>query len=118
MMEIGLGLVRLPVSLSCNRLTLSLQAGRTAESMQMKLVGYYQASERIDDTALAPVGEKIASKVKEGFGAAVAFVVRVYFLAHIAFSAMMSRSTATSWVQAMLPSSCVLFSFDYGLHHD
>ncbi|KAK0235404.1 hypothetical protein EDD85DRAFT_773896 [Armillaria nabsnona] len=58
MMEIGLDL-----------------AGRTAESMQMKLVGYYQASERIDDTALAPVGEKIASKVKEGFGAAVAFVI-------------------------------------------
>ncbi|SJL09474.1 uncharacterized protein ARMOST_12852 [Armillaria ostoyae] len=58
MMEIGLDL-----------------AGRTAESMHMKLVGYYQASERIDDTALAPVGEKIASKVKEGFGAAVAFVI-------------------------------------------
>ncbi|KAK0450294.1 uncharacterized protein EV420DRAFT_1705731 [Desarmillaria tabescens] len=46
-----------------------------AESMHMKLVGYYQASERIDDTALAPVGGKIASKVKEGFGAAVAFVI-------------------------------------------
>ncbi|KAK0473451.1 hypothetical protein IW261DRAFT_1504447, partial [Armillaria novae-zelandiae] len=58
MMEIGLDL-----------------AGRTAESMDLKLVGYYQASERIDDTALAPVGEKIASKVKEGFGAAVAFVI-------------------------------------------
>ncbi|PBK71234.1 UPF0172-domain-containing protein [Armillaria solidipes] len=58
MMEIGLDL-----------------AGRTAESMHMKLVGYYQASERIDDTALAPVGEKIASKVKESFGAAVAFVI-------------------------------------------
>ncbi|KAK0443551.1 hypothetical protein EV421DRAFT_1890755 [Armillaria borealis] len=58
MMEIGLDL-----------------AGRTAESMDLKLVGYYQASEWIDDTALAPVGEKIASKVKEGFGAAVAFVI-------------------------------------------
>lgn len=58
MMEIGLDL-----------------AGRTAESMHMKLVGYYQASERIDDTALAPVGEKIASKVKEGFSAAIAFVI-------------------------------------------
>ncbi|KAK0217114.1 hypothetical protein IW262DRAFT_1449534 [Armillaria fumosa] len=58
MMEIGLDL-----------------AGRTAESMNLKLVGYYQASERIDDTALAPVGEKIVSKVKEGFGAAIAFVI-------------------------------------------
>ncbi len=118
MMEIGLDLVRLPISLSYNRLTLSLKAGRTAESMHMSLVGYYQASERIDDTALAPVGQKIASKVKEGFGAAVAFVVRVYFLAHIAFSAMISRSTATSWEQAMLPSSCVLFSSDYVLRRD
>lgn len=42
-------------------------------------MGYYQASERLDDTALAPVGEKVASKVKEGFADAVAFVVRFYF---------------------------------------
>ncbi|KAK0199995.1 hypothetical protein DFS33DRAFT_1366279 [Desarmillaria ectypa] len=58
MMEIGLDLAR-----------------RTAESMHMKLVGYYQASEWINDTALASVDEKIASKVKEGFSAAVAFVI-------------------------------------------
>ncbi|KAJ3933918.1 MAG: hypothetical protein NXY57DRAFT_752447 [Lentinula lateritia] len=58
MMEIGLDLVR-----------------KHAESLELQLVGYYQASERLDDTALAPVGEKVASKVKEGFADAVAFVI-------------------------------------------
>ncbi|KAF5364907.1 hypothetical protein D9758_008140 [Tetrapyrgos nigripes] len=58
MMEIGLDL-----------------AARHAESLGLNLVGYYQASERLDDTALAPVGEKVASKVKEGFADAVAFVI-------------------------------------------
>lgn len=42
----------------------------------LTLVGYYQACERLDDTALAPVGEKVAGKVKEHFKDAVAFVVR------------------------------------------
>ncbi|ESK91593.1 UPF0172-domain-containing protein [Moniliophthora roreri MCA 2997] len=58
MMEIGLDL-----------------AGRHAESSGMKLVGYYQACERLDETALAPVGEKVASKIKESFKDAVAFVI-------------------------------------------
>ncbi|THU99021.1 UPF0172-domain-containing protein [Dendrothele bispora CBS 962.96] len=46
-----------------------------AESLGLKLVGYYQASERLDDTALAPVGEKVAGKIKENFTDAVAFVI-------------------------------------------
>jgi hypothetical protein len=51
------------------------KAGRHAESSGLKLVGYYQACERLDDTALAPVGEKVAGKIKQGFKDAVAFVV-------------------------------------------
>jgi hypothetical protein len=41
----------------------------------MTLVGYYQACERLDDVALAPVGEKLAEKLREQFKDAVAFVV-------------------------------------------
>ncbi|KAG6877173.1 hypothetical protein C0992_010646 [Termitomyces sp. T32_za158] len=58
MMEIGLDLV-----------------GQYADSVGLKLVGYYQASDRLDDTSLVPVGEKIAGKIKEGFTDAVAFVI-------------------------------------------
>ncbi|KAJ7069647.1 hypothetical protein C8F01DRAFT_1207243 [Mycena amicta] len=58
MMEIGLDL-----------------AGRHADSAGLNLVGYYQACERIDDVSLAPVGERVAGKLKEGFKNAVAFVV-------------------------------------------
>nr|GAT60111.1 predicted protein [Mycena chlorophos] len=58
MMEIGLDL-----------------AGRHAESASLQLVGYYQACERIDDVALAPVGERVAGKLREGFKNTVAFVV-------------------------------------------
>ncbi|KAH8825329.1 hypothetical protein DL96DRAFT_1612808 [Flagelloscypha sp. PMI_526] len=57
MMEIGLDL-----------------ATRYAESRSLHVVGYYQASERLDATALAPVGEKVASKIKSSFGDAIAFV--------------------------------------------
>lgn len=42
----------------------------------MTLVGYYQACERTDDNALAPVGERVASKIHEQFEDAIAFVVR------------------------------------------
>ena len=42
----------------------------------MKVVGYYQACERLDDTSLAPVGERVASKIKANFDDAIAFVVR------------------------------------------
>lgn len=38
-------------------------------------MGYYQASERLDDTVLAPVGEKVAGKIKAKFDDAIAFVV-------------------------------------------
>ncbi|KAJ7625396.1 hypothetical protein DFH06DRAFT_1273270 [Mycena polygramma] len=58
MMEIGLDL-----------------AARHAESLGLNLVGYYQACERIDDTALAPVGERVAGKLKDGFKNAVALVI-------------------------------------------
>lgn len=61
MMEIGLDL-----------------AGRHAEELGLKLVGYYQACERLDDTALAPVGERVVGKIRESFADAVAFVVRVF----------------------------------------
>ena len=41
----------------------------------MTLVGYYQACERLDDTSLAPVGERVAGKIREQFKDAIAFVV-------------------------------------------
>lgn len=46
-----------------------------AKSLKLQLVGYYQACERLDDTALAPVGEKVAGTIRSGFKDAVAFVV-------------------------------------------
>lgn len=55
---------------------LCFKALQYAESVGMKIVGYYQACERLNDTALAPVGEKVASKIKAQFEDAVAFVVR------------------------------------------
>ncbi|KAF8895190.1 hypothetical protein BD779DRAFT_1498023 [Infundibulicybe gibba] len=58
MMEIGLDLAR-----------------SYAESEGMLLVGYYQACERLDDTALAPVGEKVAGIIRNGFSDAIAFVL-------------------------------------------
>lgn len=51
------------------------QAKGHAESRGHSLVGYYQASERLDDTALAPVGESIARKIRSQFSDAIAFVV-------------------------------------------
>ncbi|KIM66856.1 hypothetical protein SCLCIDRAFT_257956 [Scleroderma citrinum Foug A] len=46
-----------------------------AESLDLSLVGYYQASERLDDTALAPVGEKVAQQIRSQFNDAIAFVI-------------------------------------------
>lgn len=46
-----------------------------AKSEGLAVVGYYQACERIDDTALAPVGEKVAGKIRTMFEDAMAFVV-------------------------------------------
>lgn len=42
-------------------------------------MGYYQASDRVTEAVLQPVGERVASKVKEEFADAVAIVVRVFF---------------------------------------
>lgn len=48
-----------------------------AESSNLKVVGYYQASERVEETSLAPVGERVAEMVRAKFQDAIAFVVRV-----------------------------------------
>jgi hypothetical protein len=54
----------------------SLDLSRSyAKSLGMTLVGYYQACERLDDTALAPVGERVVGKIHEQFQDAIAFVV-------------------------------------------
>ncbi|KAF5361074.1 hypothetical protein D9756_004642 [Leucocoprinus leucothites] len=58
MMEIGLDL-----------------AGQYADSLGLQVVGYYQACERAEDTSLFPTGEKIATRIKQGFDKAVAFVL-------------------------------------------
>jgi hypothetical protein len=54
---------------------LRLKVLQYAQSVGMKVVGYYQACERLDDTALAPIGEKVASKIRAQFEDAIAFVV-------------------------------------------
>ena len=59
----------------------------------MKIVGYYQACERVDDASLAPIGERVASKIKAGFDDAVAFVVR----------ALVSSSSSTLAYTIMVP---------------
>ncbi|EGN98368.1 hypothetical protein SERLA73DRAFT_183333 [Serpula lacrymans var. lacrymans S7.3] len=46
-----------------------------AESVGLTLVGYYQACDRLDDTALAPVGEKVAGKIAETFKETIALVI-------------------------------------------
>ncbi|KAL1689373.1 hypothetical protein GGG16DRAFT_57880 [Schizophyllum commune] len=58
MMEIGLDL-----------------AATYAASVGLKLVGYYQACERLDDKALTPVGEKVARRIRDSFADAAAFVI-------------------------------------------
>lgn len=53
-----------------------VQARSNAEERQLKLVGYYQATDRPeDDRALYPVGQKVASIVREGFESAFAILV-------------------------------------------
>ena len=54
-------------------------------------MGYYQASERLDDTSLVPVGERVAGKVKAGFKDAIAFVVR-------RVSLLLPSIFLTSWI--------------------
>lgn len=58
MMEAGLGMV-----------------ANYARTRQLHIVGYYQAPERVGDTTLSPVGERVASKIKESFETPVALVV-------------------------------------------
>ena len=73
----------------------------------MKVVGYYQACERLDDTALAPIGEKVASKVKAKFEDAIALVVRqnVYQALTSVYNPdlLMKRLTETSSEPVKLP---------------
>ncbi|KAJ4474487.1 hypothetical protein J3R30DRAFT_3707418 [Lentinula aciculospora] len=82
MMEIGLDL-----------------AGKHAESRELQLVGYYQACERLDDTALAPVGERVASKLKQDFADAVALVIDGEKIGsdNAALIPFMAQSTSSSW---------------------
>ncbi|KAI0300677.1 hypothetical protein B0F90DRAFT_1629384 [Multifurca ochricompacta] len=58
MMEVGLGM-----------------ATNYARSRQLDVVGYYQAPERVGDTTLSPVGERVTSKIKETFPTPLAIVV-------------------------------------------
>jgi len=58
MMEIGLDLAR-----------------SNAEERQLKLVGYYQVTDRPSDKVLVPVGESVASSIRAGFDDAIALVV-------------------------------------------
>jgi hypothetical protein len=46
-----------------------------ARTRQLHIVGYYQAPERLGDTTLSPVGERVACKIKESFETPVALVV-------------------------------------------
>ena len=80
-MEIGLDLVsnmaRIVFDASDLLFHVPRKAEQYADSQGLKLVGYYQACERLDDAALAPVGEKVAEQIKAGFDKAIAFVVRL-----------------------------------------
>jgi ER membrane protein complex subunit 8/9 len=79
MMEVGLDLVSflVPCLVLMHRpVDRNDKAQTHAAVVGLKLVGYYQACSRIDDTSLAPVGEKVAERVRGGFKDAVAFVVR------------------------------------------
>ncbi|KIK63986.1 hypothetical protein GYMLUDRAFT_221170 [Collybiopsis luxurians FD-317 M1] len=89
MMEIGLDL-----------------AGNHAESLGLQLVGYYQACERLDDIALAPVGEKVASKVKQGFEDAVSFVIDGEKIGsdEAALIPYIAQSSSSSWRPSTDPS--------------
>ncbi|KAJ8509103.1 hypothetical protein ONZ45_g8693 [Pleurotus djamor] len=76
MMEIGLDLVR---------------------HFVMMLLGYYQACERLDDTALAPVGEKVAGKIKDGFNDAIALVIDGETIGSGAPALIPYQPQGTSW---------------------
>ncbi|KAF8158536.1 hypothetical protein B0H34DRAFT_463374 [Crassisporium funariophilum] len=93
MMEIGLDL-----------------ATQYADEVGLRVVGYYQACERVDETALAPVGEKVASKIKAKFADAVAFVIdgEKFGSGEAALLPYTAISTSTSWRPT--PSSHAAFT--------
>ncbi|KAG9315756.1 hypothetical protein JVU11DRAFT_3405 [Chiua virens] len=101
MMEIGLDLAR-----------------GHAESLDLSLVGYYQACERIDDTALTPVGERVAEQIRSQFSDAIAFVIDGDTLGsgEAALIPYLAQSGATTWrpqyfqPPAFTPGSRVMLS--------
>ncbi|KZV84929.1 UPF0172-domain-containing protein [Exidia glandulosa HHB12029] len=68
-----------------------------AESEQLTVVGYYQATERTDDNALAPVGERVASKIKERFAQAIALVIDGQTLGSGSVALIPYVSSGSSW---------------------
>ncbi|KAF8530123.1 hypothetical protein BU17DRAFT_78696 [Hysterangium stoloniferum] len=68
-----------------------------AESQGLTVVGYYQATERLNDNGLAPVGEKVASKIKENFPDAIAFVLDGQKLGSDKPALLLFTSNGSSW---------------------
>ncbi|KAI5122254.1 hypothetical protein M0805_007119 [Coniferiporia weirii] len=83
-----------------------------AQSNKLDIVGYYQASEYLDDTALAPVGEKVAETIKKSFSQAVAFVVDGLKLAagEPALVPYFPQGTSSSWRPASQVADAPPFS--------
>ena len=78
LMEIGLSLVSDHLRLTEGHWSEGCGYGEAtthANSLGLEVVGYYQAVDRAGDTSLVPVGEKLASTLKDQFPKAVAFVV-------------------------------------------
>jgi hypothetical protein len=80
-MEIGLDLVSSVFLVyaceSCTNMTRH-QAKIHAASRELNIVGYYHASDKVNDTTLPPVGEKIMGWIRAQFSQAVAFVVSIW----------------------------------------
>ncbi|TDL23412.1 UPF0172-domain-containing protein [Rickenella mellea] len=80
-----------------------------AQTLGLSVVGYYQASERVDDTTLVPVGERVAEAVRKSFPQTVAFVVDGVKLAAGEPALIPYLPSGTSWrpapLSAFSPSS-------------
>jgi hypothetical protein len=79
MMEIGLDMVRRCVLFPrMAKNGFARQAKTHAAECDLSVVGYYEASEFIDEGAavLGKVGERVTGKLREGFDSALAVVVR------------------------------------------
>ncbi|KAJ3506914.1 hypothetical protein NLJ89_g6597 [Agrocybe chaxingu] len=63
----------------------------------LKIVGYYQACERLEETILAPVGEKVAGKIKANFEDAIAFVIDGQRLGNSGAALVPYISSSSSW---------------------